>query len=438
MENKSNQSFARVLTLALGATTLMWVLSYVALLFSGKVGGEVLFVLAALSLPVATRHAVSLQEGAYVGLVSALLNLLLVGSIVGGQAPSDMLSMGLLWSGGLLVGSSILGAIGFLFRGKLHECTCEMNWHHAFIVVASALVFVMLLTGGLVTGMEAGLAVPDWPNSYGHNMLLYPLHEMVDPANEGVFFEHAHRLTGMFVGLTSLIMLCCVLCWSDSKTAKILVVCIFVFVCVQGLLGGLRVTGHLTLSQDREMLSPNLWIGVVHGVVGQLIFASIVCLGLLFSPLWKNSSNATKPGDVRWTTLLCIAMVLQLLLGAVYRHMMGDEVLAEKATHVLYTHIAVAFLIVVFAVIVGLRLMGRESKPLKRTGILLHIFVLLQLLLGGGALVVVLLNKDATVVPMYDVLVTTAHQANGALLLAASFVALFWTVHVKKLGAQDV
>ena len=35
-------------------------------------------------------------------------------------------------------------------------------------------VFLLLITGGLVTGLEAGLAVPDWPNSFGHNMLLYP------------------------------------------------------------------------------------------------------------------------------------------------------------------------------------------------------------------------------------------------------------------------
>ena len=39
-------------------------------------------------------------------------------------------------------------------------------------------VFILLVTGGLVTGLESGLAVPDWPNSFGHNMLLYPISEM--------------------------------------------------------------------------------------------------------------------------------------------------------------------------------------------------------------------------------------------------------------------
>ena len=204
LKQASNQSVARILTLALGATTAMWVFSYIALLFSGKTGGEILFILGALCLPIASRHAISLKEGAWVGAVSALLNLLLVGSIVGGKAPVDMVASGVYWVIGIVVISILLGIIGSLFHGRLKDCKCEMDWHFGFLAVASTLVFLMLITGGLVTGLEAGLAVPDWPNSYGHNMLLYPLTEMVSPGNEGVFFEHAHRLTGMFVGLTSL------------------------------------------------------------------------------------------------------------------------------------------------------------------------------------------------------------------------------------------
>jgi cytochrome c oxidase assembly protein subunit 15 len=57
-----------------------------------------------------------------------------------------------------------------------------------------------LITGGLVTGLKAGLAVPDWPTSYGHNMLLYPLAEM----SGGKYVEHAHRLYGMLVGVTAI------------------------------------------------------------------------------------------------------------------------------------------------------------------------------------------------------------------------------------------
>ena len=425
MQDKPIQIIPRILTLSLGATTAMWVFSYIALLFSGKMGGDILFILGALCLPVAARHGKNLKEGAWIGFVSSLLNLLLIGSIVGGKAPSEMMATGLYWVIGLFVVSLVLGIFGASLHGRLKDCACNVNWHFRFLSVATTLVFLMLVTGGLVTGMEAGLAVPDWPNSYGHNMLLYPLTEMVAPGNDGVFFEHAHRLTGMLIGLTSLLMVVCVWKWTASKYARTLALLIFVFVCVQGLLGGLRVTGHLTLTQDREMLSPNVWIGVVHGVVGQMIFAGFVMLSAMMSPKWKSPNKVTKKGDVKWATLLCCAMVLQLILGAAYRHMLGDETLAPKATHILYTHIVVAVLVLIFAIVTGIRCMGRDNAILKKLGISLHALVFVQLLLGGGALVVILVNKGETI-PLYEVIVTTLHQANGALLLGASFATFAW------------
>jgi cytochrome c oxidase assembly protein subunit 15 len=425
MPNEPKQTVARVLTLSLGATTAMWVFSYIAILFSGKTGGEILFVLGALCLPIAARHGKNLKEGVWIGFVSALLNLLLVGSIVGGKAPSDMVTAGLFWVVGLFVFSIVLSVIGASLHGRLKDCTCEVDWHFGFLCVATTLVFLMLVTGGLVTGMEAGLAVPDWPNSYGHNMLLYPLTEMVSLQNEGVFFEHAHRLTGMLIGLTSLLMVVCVWSWNKVRITRTLAVIIFILVCLQGLLGGLRVTGFLTLTQDREVLAPNIWIGVVHGIVGQMIFAGFVMLCAMLSPRWKRPEKTTNKGDIKWATMLCAAMVLQLMLGATYRHMLGDDALAPKATHILYTHIVVAFLVLLFAIVTGIRCMGNGNAILKKLGISLHALVLVQLLLGGGALVVILINKGETV-PMYEVIVTTLHQANGALLLGASFATYVW------------
>jgi cytochrome c oxidase assembly protein subunit 15 len=426
MERENNN--ARNLTLALGATTAMWVCTYIALLFSGQMGGDVLFGLGVLCLPLAARHAGSKKNGALVGFYCALLNLLLVGSIVGSSAPGEMA----LWVCGLVSISVVLGIIGSIFNKNLQSCPRTIDWEHAFFVVASALVFLMLVTGGLVTGMEAGLAVPDWPNSYGHNMLLYPLTEMVSPDNDGVFFEHAHRLTGMFVGLTSLIMVVCAWRWKTSSTVRVLVTIVFFFVCIQGVLGGLRVTGHLTLSQDRESLSPNLWIGIVHGVVGQLIFAGVAWIASMMSPAWKTIKKVCSAADRKWATALVHSMGIQLILGAVYRHMISDENLAPRATHVLYTHITMAIVVLVLAVIVGIRSRARGSAPLLRLGTLLLILVCVQLLLGGGALIVLILS-DGVNIPLYELLMTTAHQANGALLLATTFVIWAWIARSKRI-----
>ena len=38
---------------------------------------------------------------------------------------------------------------------------------------------VLIFVGGLVTGTDAGMAVPDWPTTFGDNMFLYPLSQMV-------------------------------------------------------------------------------------------------------------------------------------------------------------------------------------------------------------------------------------------------------------------
>ena len=110
--------------------------------------------------------------------------------------------------------------------------------------------------------------------------------------------------------------------------------------------------------------------------------------------------------------------------------MLGDESLAPKATHILYTHIAVACIVLVFAIILGIRCMQRGNPLLKKLGITLHSLVLLQILLGGGALLVILISKGETH-PLYEVLVTTAHQANGALLLGASFATFVFVFRLK-------
>ncbi|RME92317.1 MAG: cytochrome oxidase biogenesis protein CtaA, partial [Verrucomicrobia bacterium] len=54
----------------------------------------------------------------------------------------------------------------------------------------AAATLVLICFGGLVTSHGAGLAVPDWPNTYGYNMFLFPVSRWVG----GIFYEHTHRL----------------------------------------------------------------------------------------------------------------------------------------------------------------------------------------------------------------------------------------------------
>jgi cytochrome c oxidase assembly protein subunit 15 len=76
---------------------------------------------------------------------------------------------------------------------------------HWLAVLTAVCTFPLIWMGGLVTSHGAGLAVPDWPNSYGYNMWLFPPSQWVG----GIFFEHVHRLLGTLVGFcATLLMLC--------------------------------------------------------------------------------------------------------------------------------------------------------------------------------------------------------------------------------------
>ena len=71
---------------------------------------------------------------------------------------------------------------------------------HCSALVTLATTFVLILFGGLVTNTGAALAVPDWPNTFGYNMFLFPWAQMVG----GIFYEHSHRLVGAVTGLLTL------------------------------------------------------------------------------------------------------------------------------------------------------------------------------------------------------------------------------------------
>ena len=66
----------------------------------------------------------------------------------------------------------------------------------------AASVFPLIWMGGLVTSHGVGLSVPDWPNSYGYNMFLFPPSRWLG----GIFYEHTHRLLGTLSGFLSIAM----------------------------------------------------------------------------------------------------------------------------------------------------------------------------------------------------------------------------------------
>src|SRR2546430_12262581 len=72
-------------------------------------------------------------------------------------------------------------------------------WPHRLAVALALATFPLIWVGGLVTTYDAGMAVPDWPGTYGYNLLRYPWQTWLAGPWD-LFIEHGHRLLGATAG----------------------------------------------------------------------------------------------------------------------------------------------------------------------------------------------------------------------------------------------
>ncbi|MDW8261589.1 MAG: COX15/CtaA family protein [Phycisphaerales bacterium] len=251
---------------------------------------------------------------------------------------------------------------------------------HRAAVALTIATFPLIFMGGLVTTHGAGMAVPDWPNSYGYNMFTFPPSQWVG----GIWYEHVHRLMGCAVGFLAIIVVmqawgpsasgarrrklgiwaiclaalagvslgtvyglealrllapeqakqwhhagvgagCLALILAAAWTARRpehrrwvrwLAVAVLVAVCIQGLLGGLRVT------------KVNQTLAIVHGCFAHAFLCLAAVMALVTSPVWHRTGMGGEiaKGARRGRGLVALgivgsaAIVVQLVLGATMRH----------------------------------------------------------------------------------------------------------------------
>ncbi|MBL9140259.1 MAG: COX15/CtaA family protein, partial [Phycisphaerae bacterium] len=400
------------LALGLGATVVMWALSFLALLQPGLIGGELIFgavvlcVVAAGAL--AGRYRASGARGLSVGLVSATFNLMVIGAFLGESSQSSAATRGM-YVLGVFAASGVLGVVGEQIGRRMFATSAssassatspapsrEPNAAAMLCAITTAAIFFMVVIGGLVTSMEQGLAVPDWPNSFGHNMLLFPISEM----KGGVFYEHSHRLFGMLVGAAMLATWVAVFRTQKRALPRALVSLVLVLVVVQGVLGGLRVTGGFTASAAAADLAPSTREGIIHGMLGQVIFALAAVTTLAATSRWASTPKLALPGARALRLLPVVALALlmvQLFLGVAMRHLQVPptaETGAKIPAWAMHGHITMAIIVAIVAVIAGLRCSHVNELPmLKRTGKAVMHTVGLQVVLGVAALVVVLVRR---------------------------------------------
>jgi cytochrome c oxidase assembly protein subunit 15 len=229
---------------------------------------------------------------------------------------------------------------------------------HRFAVFTAVATFGLLGAGGLVTSHGVGMAVPDWPNTFGYNMFFFPVSQWVG----GVFYEHTHRLLASGVGLCTTILaiwlhgksaqgflrwagfallvlgtgtaLAMPAHWADAIVAGLsglaalvasfvwprcepaqvwlrgVGIVAFLAVVLQGVLGGLRVV----LFKDQ--------LGIFHATLAQLFFALMCVIALFTSRWWEKGASINRyPSPLVWLCTVTSMLILsQLILGATMRH----------------------------------------------------------------------------------------------------------------------
>ena len=310
---------------------------------------------------------------------------------------------------------------------EMNKQTASASWLHRLSVLAVCLVWPLIWVGGLVTTYDAGMAVPDWPGTYGYNLFLYPISTwMFGPFD--LFIEHGHRLLGALVGLVAIAMVVTAVAKESRRWVLCLAIGILLAVISQGALGGARV-----LLGDRTL-------AMIHGCFGPVVFVLCAIAATVTSRRWTLGSAAIARDDlgaaavpVIFAALPVVLSYMQLVLGAQLRHVQPLTT-PGAFTHTVATHIVTGLALWLITPILFAKLRKCGDLTLSRRGGWLIGFVGLQILLGIGTWTVkygwpsvlrFLPFGEGFVVRskgFVESMIVTAHVAVGSLILATSAV----------------
>ena len=193
-------------------------------------------------------------------------------------------------------------------------------WLNRFAWFAAFATLLLICSGGMVTSKGVGLAVPDWPTTFGYNMFLFPVSKWIG----GVLFEHTHRLIASTVGFLTIILALWLWRVEDRSAVKTLGLIAVAGVILQGILGGLRVT----MLKDQ--------IGIFHACLAQAFLGLIVLIAIVTANFWRSLAldlGLRKIAPIKTLALATtIAIYVQLALGATMRHQHKDLAILDFPT----------------------------------------------------------------------------------------------------------
>ncbi len=268
---------------------------------------------------------------------------------------------------------------------------------HKVAVFTACWTLFLLVAGALVTSNDAGLAVPDWPLSYG---------SLTPPMVGGIFYEHGHRMVATVTGILTIILAVWISRREPRAWMRRLGWAALGAVIAQGILGGITV---------KFFLPP--WVSIAHAALAQMFFCSVVAIAVFTSPWWQSELTVLRysahPPVRERAVAATIAIFIQLLLGAAYRHHAFG----------MLPHLVGAAIVPFFVLPAASSTRDRlfdSAEGLSRCGTMLKHLLYIQLALGGAALWSRLATQHAPQPMPVMIFFTVAHTAVGALTLAAA------------------
>ncbi|MCG8587492.1 MAG: COX15/CtaA family protein, partial [Pirellulales bacterium] len=241
-------------------------------------------------------------------------------------------------------------------------------------VVLACATFPLIWIGGLVTTVDAGMAVEDWPTTFGYSMFLYPLVKWIyGPAD--VFFEHGHRLYASCVGLLTIAAMLVTWAYEPRRWVRVMSVAALLLVIGQGLLGGMRVI------EDEILLAK------IHGCVGPLFFALCAAWATVTSSRWQQTRERIESGYA--STIIGLALFatvlayVQLVVGAQLRHVSLTMTASAFRTALVFHLFLAAVLALHIVALAAIAWLPKRQDPwVRRPATILAALLVAQLVLG--------------------------------------------------------
>jgi cytochrome c oxidase assembly protein subunit 15 len=284
---------------------------------------------------------------------------------------------------------------------------------HRFAQLVVAGTVFLILAGSLVTSTGSGLAVPDWPTTYGWNMFTFPPSKWVG----GIFYEHGHRLIASTIGVLTIVLAFWLWRADPRGWMKRLGVAALGAVIVQGLLGGITVLYFLPTP-----------VSTAHAGLAQVFFCLTIAIALFTSRGWLEGRDAIDDPTLRRVASAATVLIYaQIIVGAAMRHsgaglaipdfpLMFGGLLPDRwspAIAVHFAHRAGALVVTIVIMAAGLYVRRHHAGRtlLTRPAGLLVALVAVQVTLGA-----------LTVLTERDVWINSAHVVCGAAVLGTSLV----------------